>query len=78
MNALLPPVLARALAPMAPADSVVHRIVSADEKREVAEIRAHHFEEYRAGLDKVDPEWVTPEEPDYMDARKWAYWERYE
>ena len=36
MNALLPPILARALAPMAPASSVVHSIVAAADCKAIA------------------------------------------
>lgn len=57
MNARMPAVLAQALAPMAPPQSEVHRIVSAAERREIMEIVDRHNDEYRTGLDKVGAPW---------------------
>ena len=57
MNARMPAVLAQALAPMAPPQSEVHRIVSDAERREIMEIVDRHNDEYRTGLDKVGPPW---------------------
>ena len=57
MNARMPAVLAQALAPMAPPQSEVHRIVSEAERREIMEIVDRHNDEYRTGLDKVGPPW---------------------
>lgn len=57
MNARLPAILAQALAPMAPPQSEVHRIVSEAERREIMEIVDRHNDEYRTGLDKVGPPW---------------------
>lgn len=57
MNARLPAILAQALAPMAPPQSEVHRIVSDAERREIMEIVDRHNDEYRTGLDKVGPPW---------------------
>jgi len=57
MNARLPAILAQALAPMAPPQSEVHRIVSEAERREIMEIVDRHIDEYRTGLDKVGPPW---------------------
>lgn len=57
MNARLPAVLAQALAPMAPPQSEVHRIVSDAERREIMEIVDRHNDEYRTGLDKVGAPW---------------------
>jgi hypothetical protein len=58
MNARMPAVLAQALAPMAPPQSEVHRIVSDAERREIMEIVDRHNDDYRTGLDKVGPPWV--------------------
>lgn len=57
MNARMPAVLAQALAPMAPPQSEVHRIVSDAERREIMEIVDRHNDEYRTGLDKVGAPW---------------------
>ena len=57
MNARMPAILAQALAPMAPPQSEVHRIVSEAERRETMEIVDRHNDEYRTGLDKVGPPW---------------------
>ena len=57
MNARMPAILAQALAPMAPPQSEVHRIVSEAERREIMEIVDRHNDEYRTGLDKVGPPW---------------------
>ena len=57
MNARMPAILAQALAPMAPPQSEVHRIVSEAERREIMEIVDRHNGEYRTGLDKVGPPW---------------------
>jgi hypothetical protein len=57
MNARMPAVLAQALAPMAPPQSEVHRIVSDAERREIMEIVDRHNDDYRTGLDKVGPPW---------------------
>ena len=57
MNARMPAVLAQALAPMAPPQSEVHRIVSEAERREIMEIVDRHNDDYRTGLDKVGPPW---------------------
>lgn len=57
MNARMPAVLAQALAPMAPPQSEVHRIVSEAERREIMEIVDRHNDEYRTGLDKVGAPW---------------------
>jgi len=57
MNARMPAALAQALAPMAPPQSEVHRIVSDAERREIMEIVDRHIDEYRTGLDKVGPPW---------------------
>ena len=57
MNARMPAILAQALAPMAPPESEVHRIVSEAERREIMEIVDRHNDEYRTGLDKVGPPW---------------------
>ena len=61
MNARMPAVLAQALAPMAPPQSEVHRIVSDAERREIMEIVDRHNDEYRTDLDKVGPPWDRDE-----------------
>ena len=60
MNARLPAILAQALAPMAPPQSEVHRIVSEAERREIMEIVDRHIDDARCGLDKTGHPW----EPD--------------
>ena len=67
MNAHLPPVLAQALAPFAPPQSIVHQIVadtrvSEAERRELMAIVDHHNDEYRSGLDKVGAPWDRDED----------------
>ena len=64
------PLIAQALEPFAPPQSVVHQIVSAAERAavtdiavqlETAHIREDHIEEYRHGFDSV-PDWRDGED----------------